>query len=168
MAVIELEHERKNEHEKNALEIIDKRLVEGGGKLLADTEMRFINAKRETLSNIASDYRRRLQKQEQIGAGIASLSPYASFTLFATRLAGTDLGSEAKFVEAAEQFYNKYFEGTSLVMGKQTEDKLLFSYTEPTVAERLRSGLAPLTILLLFTILFLVAGYVIFLRGSVK
>jgi len=169
MAVIELEHKRKSEHEKNALEIIDKRIMGNDGrKLLADTEMRFINAKRETLSNIASDYRRRLQKQEQIGAGIASLSPYASFTLFATRLAGTDLGSEAKFVEAAEQFYNKYFEGTSLVTGERTEDKLLFSYAEPTVAERLRASLAPLIILLLFTTLFLVAGYVIFLRGSVK
>ncbi|MFC1714680.1 ABC transporter permease subunit [Candidatus Poribacteria bacterium] len=171
VAVIELERQRKQEHEENAVEIIDKRIVGDAGRtLLVDTEKRFIDAKRETLSNFASDYRRKLRKQEQIGAGIASLSPYASFTLFATRLAGTDLGSEAKFVEAAEQFYNKYFEGTSIVTtsGGERGEKLLFSYAEPTVGERLRSGLGPLIILLLFTTLFLIGGYVVFLRRNVK
>ena len=44
----------------------------------------------------------------------------------------------------------------------------VFSYAEPTVGERLRSALAPLVILLLFTTLFLVAGYVTFLRSDVK
>ena len=172
LAVIELEHQRRKEHDENALEVINKRLTwdAGGGKLLRETETRFINAKRGTLSTFASDYRRKLRKQEQIAAGIASLSPYASFTLFATRLAGTDLGSEDKFVAATEQFYNKYFEVTSAVSvsGRQREEKLNFLYTEPTVSERLKSGLAPLSILLLFTALFLVGGYVIFLRGAVK
>jgi ABC-type transport system involved in multi-copper enzyme maturation permease subunit len=171
VAVIELEHQRQKEHDENALEIINKRLPANiGGKLLQDTEIHFINDKRETLSEFASDYRRKLRKQEQIAAGIATLSPYASFALFATRLAGTDLGSEDKFIAATEQFYNKYFEGTSIVSvsGRQREEKLKFLYTEPTVSERLKSALAPLSILLLFTALFLVGGYVIFLRGAVK
>jgi ABC-type transport system involved in multi-copper enzyme maturation permease subunit len=171
MAVIELENERREEHEKNALEIIDKRLIQDvGGRMLSDTETRFINDKRKTLSDFAADYRRRLQRQEQIGAGMALVSPYASFTLFATRLAGTDLASEAKFIEAAEQFYNKYFEGTSIVSasGRQREEELLFSYSEPAIDERLRSALAPLVVMLLFTALFLVGGYVVFLHKSVK
>jgi len=122
------------------------------------------------LSKLASDYRRKLRKQEQIAAGIASLSPYASFTLFTTRLAGTDLGSEDKFINATEQFYNKYFEGTSIVSsgGREQGEKLIFSYTEPTLSERLSSGLAPISVLLLFTALFLMGGYVVFLRGAVK
>jgi len=172
LAVIELEHQRRKEHDENALEVINKRLTwnAGGGKLLRDTETRYINAKRETLSRFASDYRRKLRKQEQIAEWIASLSPYASFTLFATRLAGTDLGSEDEFIAATEQFYDKYFEGTSefSASGRQREEKLNFLYTEPTVSERLKSGLAPLSILLLLTALFLVGGYVIFLRGAVK
>jgi ABC-type transport system involved in multi-copper enzyme maturation permease subunit len=172
LAVIELEHQRRREHDENALEVINKRLTwdAGGRKLLRETETRYINAKRETLSKFASDYRRKLRKQEQIAEWIASLSPYASFTLFATRLAGTDLGSEDKFIAATEQFYDKYFEGTSVfsASGRQRKEKLSFLYTEPTVGERLKSGLAPLAILLLFTALFLVGGYVIFLRGDVK
>ncbi len=149
---------------------LERILADTAQKMLVDTEERYINAKRGTLSKFASDYRRKLRKQEQIGAGIALLSPYASFTLFATRLAGTDLGSEAKFVEAAERFYNKYFEGTSIVgtAERQSDEKLIFSYAEPTVGERLRSGLGPLIILLLFTTLFLIGGYVAFLRGNVK
>jgi hypothetical protein len=171
LAVIELQHQRRKEHDENALEIIDKRLPSNTGvEMMRDTETRFINTKRETLSRFASDYRRKLQKQEQIAAVIASVSPYASFTLFATRLAGTDLGSEDKFIAATEQFYDKYFEVTSAVSvsGRQREEKLNFLYTEPAVSERLKSGLAPLSILLLFTALFLVGGYVIFLRGAVK
>ena len=171
LAVVELEHQRQEEHDENALEIINKLLPSNvGQRLLQDTETRFIDAKRGTLSKLASDYRRKLRKQEQIAAGIASLSPYASFKLFATRLAGTDLGSEDKFIAATERFYDEYFKGTTIVSasGQQREEKLVFSYTEPTVSERLRSGLAPFSILLLFTALFLMGGYVIFLRGDVK
>jgi ABC-type transport system involved in multi-copper enzyme maturation permease subunit len=171
LAVIELELERQKEHEKNALEVMDKRLWwDSGGELIQDTEQRFINAKRETLSKSASDYRRKLRKQEKIAAGIASLSPYASFALFAARLAATDLGSEDKFIHAAERFYNEYFQGTSVisVSGRKRDEKLAFSYTEPTVGERLKSGFAPFCILLLFTALFLMGGYVIFLRSNVK
>lgn len=171
LAVIELEHQRRREHEENALKVLDERLWwDEGGKLAGEIENRYIEAKRGTLSKSASDYRRKLQKQEQIAAVIASVSPYASFKLFATRLAGTDLGSEDKFVAAAEHFYNKYFEGTSIfsASGRPRKEKLSFSYTEPTVSERLKSGLAPFIILLLFTSLFLIGGYVIFLRSDVK
>ena len=171
LALIELEHQRQEEHEKNALEVIDKKLGgEAGGKLMQGTEERFINAKRKTLSKLASDYRRKLRKQEQIASMIASLSPYASFALFATRLAGTDLENEDRFIAATERFYNEYFEGTSIVSvsGRQREEKAVFSYSEPTLGERLKSSIAPISILLLFTSLFLVGGYVAFLRSDVK
>jgi len=171
LAVIELENQRREEHDKNALEVLDKRLWwDASGKLMQETEARFINTKRETLSKLASDYRRKLREQEQISVWIASLSPYACFTLFATRLAGTDLESEDKFIAASEQFYNKYFEGVSIISTpeRQGEEELKFTYNEPSLGERLGSSLAPLSILLLFTALFLIGGYVIFLRSDVK
>ena len=171
LAVIELEQQRREEHTEKALEVINNRLWwDESGRLMREVEERFINAKRDRLSKLTSDYRRKLLKQEQISAGIASISPYACFTLFAARLAGTDLGSEDKFVAATERYYNEYFEGTSVVFtpGRPREEKPAFSHNEPALGERLRSGIAPLSILLLFAALFLIGGYVVFLRSDVK
>ena len=171
LAVIELEQQRREEHTEKALEVINNRLWwDDSGRLMREVEERFINAKRDRLSKLTSDYRRKLLKQEQISAGIASISPYACFTLFAARLAGTDLGSEDKFIAATERYYNEYFEGTSVVFapGNPREEKPAFSHNEPALGDRLRSGIAPLSILLLFTALFLIGGYVIFLRSDVK
>ena len=110
-----------------------------------------------------------MQRQEQIATGIASLSPYACFTLFSSQLAATDLVSEARFVAAAERFDNEYFpEGTSTYSGPQWNEKPTFSYTEPTVNERMKSSITPLSLLLMFTALFLVGGYVAFLRYDVR
>lgn len=171
LALIELEHQRRKEHDENALEVINKRILwPASGKMMQDTEERFIKAKRETLSKLASNYRLNLQKQEQIASGVAYLSPYASFTLLTTRLAGTDLGSDANFIAATERFYNEYFEGTSIisVSGGERGKKLIFSYSEPNLGKRLKSSLAPFSILLFFTALFLVGGYVIFMRANIK
>jgi hypothetical protein len=169
--VIELEQQRREGHTEKALEVINNRLWwDDGERLMREVEERFINAKRDRLSKLTSDYRRKLLKQEQISAGIASISPYACFTLFAARLAGTDLASEDKFIAATERYCNEYFRGTSVIFspGRSREEKPVFSYSEPALGERLRSGIAPLSILLLFTALFLIGGYVIFLRGDVK
>lgn len=169
LAVIELERQRQKEHDENAMEVLDKKLWwDSTWELMQKAETNYINAKREALSRLASDYRGKLRKQEQIAAGIAAVSPYASFKLFASRLAGTDLESEDKFIAESVRYYNEYFEGTSIVAPSQRQEKPVFSYRESTIGERLKSGLAQIIILLLFNALFLVGGYVIFMRSGVK
>jgi ABC-type transport system involved in multi-copper enzyme maturation permease subunit len=166
----ELSLQRKRNHEEAALEVIDKRLSRDAAMpLFRDIEERFMTAKKKALSNLTANYRNKVQRQEQIATGIASLSPYVCFTLFASQLAATDLGSEAKFIAATERFYNEYFpEGISLFSGPQWNEKPAFSYTEPTVNERMKSSITPLSLLLMFTALFLVGGYVAFLRYDVR
>lgn len=171
LAVIELERQRQKDHDKGAIEVIDKRMGwDDAGKIMGGIEQSYTHAKRETLSRFASEYRIKLRKQEQIAMSLASISPYAAFKFLSIRLAGTDLGSEDNFIEATELFYNEYFEGTSVIstMGEQREQKLIFSYSGIGMGERLRSSVAPFSILLLFTALFLIGGYIIFLRSDVK
>jgi hypothetical protein len=57
---------------------------------------------------------------------------------------------------------------TELERQRQGEEKPIFSYKESAIGERLKSSLAPIIALLLFNALFLVSGYIIFLRSSVK
>ena len=178
LAEKELQDQRQRWHDEASLEVIDRRLsLADGRKLQVDTEARFINAKKEALSKLTVDYRRKVQRQEQIASAIASLSPYACFTSFVTQLAGTDSRSEAKFITASERFDSEYFNELSRAlqhtlpyMEPETpiEKEDIFSYTELTVHERLKSGFVPLALLLLFTTLFLIGGYAAFLRYDVK
>ena len=176
----ELQGQRQNWHDETSLEIIDKRmLLADAWKLQVETEERFINAKKEVLSKLAVDYRRKVQKQEQVAAAIASLSPYASFTSFTTQLAGTDPRSEAQFIATAERFDHEYFDELSKVLQHmlphiepetpiEKRNAVNFSYTELTVSERLKSSFTPFCLLLLFTALFLIGGFTAFLRYDVK
>jgi len=158
---IDLDRQRREWHEKAALEVIDKRLSQDAAMpLFRDIEARYITAQKRVLSGLTEEYRRKVQRQEQIATGIASLSPYVCFTLFTSQLAATDLVSEARFVDAVERFDNEYLFNYN--------DKPTFLYTEPTVSERLESSIIPLSLLLLFTALFLVGGYVAFLRYDVR
>ena len=175
----DLQGQRQKWHDEASLEIIDKRLsLPAAWKLQVDTEARYINAKKDALSKLTVEYRRKVDKQEQIAAGIASLSPYACFTSFVTQLAGTDSRSEARFIATAERFDNEYFDDLNRVLQQtlphiKTESpiekgKVIFSHSEPTVNERLKHGFVPLSLLLLFTTLFLVGGYAAFLRYDVR
>ena len=176
----ELQDQRQRWHDETSLEVIDRRLsLADGRKLQVDTEARFINAKKEALSKLTVDYRRKVDKQEQIAAGIASLSPYACFTSFVTQLAGTDSRSEAQFIATVERFDSEYFDelgralqNTLPYIETQTpiekRNEVNFSHTELTVNERLKSGSVPLCLLLLFTTLFLIGGYAAFLRYDVR
>ncbi len=178
LAEKELQDQRQRWHDEASLEVIDRRLsLADGRKLQVDTEARFINAKKEALSKLTVDYRRKVQRQEQITAAIASLSPYACFASFVTQLAGTDSRSEAQFIAAAERFDSEYFNELSRALQHtlphmEAEPPIekgdVFSYSELTVNERLKSGFVPLALLLLFTTLFLVGGYAAFLQYDVK
>ena len=174
LAQAELEHQRQRWHDDAALEVIDKRLTwDDGKKLLLDIEARATSAQDKELSNINQAYRRKIQRQEQIAAGIAALSPYACFTFFATQLAASHFENEAKFVAATERFENEYFADTPSYFqtvvspGKETE-KSTFFYTEPTVPERLKLALGPLSLLMLYTGLCLMGGYAAFMSYDVK
>lgn len=175
----ELQGQRQRWHDEASLEVIDRgRSLAEGRTLQVDTEVRFINAKKEALSKLTVDYHRKVDKQEQIAAGIASLSPYACFTSFVTQLAGTDSRNETQFIAAAERFGPEYFDDLSRVLQHTLpyieaeppieKGEIIFSYSEPTVNERLKHGFVPLSLLLLFTTLFLVGGYAAFLRYDVK
>lgn len=180
LAEKDLQRQRQKWHDEASLEVIDKRLsLPDAWKLQVDAEARFISAKKEALSKLTEGYRRKVDKQEQVAAAIASLSPYACFTSFVTQLAGTDSRSETQFIATAERFDNEYFDDLNWVLQHtlphtKTEtsidrrNEINFSHTELTVNERLKSGFAPLCFLLLFTALFLVGGYAAFLRYDVK
>ena len=180
LAEKDLHRQRQKWHDEASLEVIDKRMsLPDAWKMQVDAEARFINAKKEALSKLTKGYRREVDKQEQIAAAIASLSPYACFTSFVTQLAGTDSRSEAQFIATAERFDNEYFDDLNRVLQHtlphiQTDspiekrNEINFSYTERTVNERLKSGFVPLALLLLFTTLFLIGGYAAFLRYDVR
>ena len=155
----ELNDEGQKAHEARALEIIEKRLTDGH---FWPVQRKLNESKREIQKKMTLDYRRKVRRQEQITEGIASLSPYACFTFFATRLAGTNGESEARFIAAVERFSYDEWEL------KRNQENPNFSYTEPRVSDRLKSALAPLSLLLLFTAVFLVGGYAAFLRYDVR
>ena len=170
----ELEHQRRTWHDDAALEVIDKQLTWGQGKkLLLSIEARATSMQKKALSNITQAYRRKIRRQEQIAVGIATLSPYACFTFFATQLAASHFENEAKFIAATERFENEYFADTpsyfqTVVSPGQATEKRTFFYTEPTVTERLKLALGPLSLLLLYTGLCLIGGYAAFMRYDVK
>ena len=176
----DLQRQRQKWHDEASLEVIDKRMsLPAAWKLQVDTEARFINSKKEALSKLTVDYRREVDKQEQITAAIASLSPYTCFTSFVTQLAGTDSRSEAQFIATAERFDTEYFDHLNRVLQNtlphiktdtpiEKRNEVNFSHTELTVNERLKSGFVPLCLLLLFTTLFLIGGYAAFLRYDVR
>ena len=165
----ELMQQRKQRHEEAALSTIDNRLTwDAVLKLSRDIEKRFYEDKKEKLSELTRDYRRSVQKQEQIAGEIARLSPYACFMFFVSRLATTDPSSEAKYIAASEQFDKEYFAKVTLAGENKSSEKPSFLYIEPTVNERLKSGFVPLALLLLFTILFLMGGYAAFMRYDVN
>ena len=165
----ELIQQRQQRHEETALLTIDNRLTwDTVLKLSRDIEKRFYKDKKEKLSELIMDYRRRVQRQEHIATEIACLSPYACFVFFVSQLAAADSGSEAKYIAASEQFDKEYFAKVTLAGKDKVSEKPSFLYSEPTVNERLRSGFVPLFLLLLFTILFLVMGYITFLKSDVR
>lgn len=174
LAQTEIEHQRQSWHDAAALEVIDKRLTwTDGKKLLLNIEARSTSAQDKTLSNITQAYHHKIQKQEQIAAGIAVLSPYACFTFFATQLAASHFKNEAKFIAATERFENEYFADTpsyfqTIVSPGQGTEKSTFFYTESTVPERLKLALGSLSLLMLYTGLCLVGGYAAFMRYDVK
>ena len=176
----ELQGQRQRWHDEASLEVIDRRMsLANGQKLQVNTEARFITARKEALSKLTVDYRRKVQRLEQISTAIASLSPYACFTSFVTQLAGTDSRSDAQFIASADRFDREYFDelnkalqntlphtGTEAPIEKG--DGAIFSHTELTVNERLKQCFVPLCLLILFTTLFLIGGYAAFLRYDVK
>ena len=174
LAQTEIEHQRQNWHDAASLEVIDKRLAWADGKkLLLNIEAHSTSAQDKTLSNITQAYHRKIQKQEQIAAGIAVLSPYACFTFFATQLAASHFENEAKFIAATKRFENEYFADTpsyfqTVVSPEQENEKSTFFYTEPTVPERLKLAFGPLSLLLLYTGLCLMGGYAAFMRYDVR
>ena len=174
LAQTELEHQRQTWHDDAALEVIDKRHTwEEGKELLLNIEARASSAQDKTLSNITQAYHRKIRRQEQIAAALAALSPYACFTFFATQLAASHFGNEANFLAATERFENEYFADTpsyfqTVVSPEQGDEKSTFFYSEPTVTERLKLALGPLSLLLLYTGLCLMGGYAAFMRYDMK
>ncbi len=164
----ELHRQRREAHDELALELIEKRLTQGPG--FVEIEKSFNDTQRKIFSRITADYRRAVQRQEQAAATIATLSPYACFAFFVTQLAATDPESEARFIASAERFhFDEYYpNGTSWVSKPGWDEKPVFSYTELGTSNLLKTGMAPLALLLLFTILFLVGGYAAFLQYDVK
>ena len=162
----DLQRQRQKWHDEASLEIIDKRMsLPAAWKLQVDTEARYINAKKDALSKLTVEYRRKVDKQEQIATGIAALSPYACFTSIVTQLASTDSRNESQFIATAERFDNEYFDDLNRVLQQtlphikietpiEKRNEVNFSYTGHTVNERLKSGFMPLALLLLFTTLF--------------
>ena len=174
LAQTEVEHQRQRWHDAAALEVIDKRLTWADGKkLLLNIEARSTSTQDKTLSNITQAYHRKIRRQEQIASGIAALSPYACFTFFATQLAASHFENDAKFIAATERFENEYFADTpsyfqTVVSPGEVTEKSFFFYTEPTIPERLKLALGPLSLLLLYTGLCLIGGYGAFMRYDVK
>lgn len=164
----ELHRQRRKAHDELALELIEKRLNHAPGFL--EIEKSFNDTQRKMFSRITADYRRAVQRQEQAAAGIATLSPYACFVFLVTQLSTTDPESEARFIASAERFhFDEYYpEGTSWVSKPQWDEPPIFSYTELGTSNLLKTGTAPLALLLLFTTLFLIGGYAAFLRYDVK
>ena len=165
LAEIDQVYQRRDEHNEAAREVIDKRLQpnEGGG-MYGAIERRYIAGKKEATARLDGEYRRQVQRQEKIAVGIASLSPYACFTFFASRLAGTGLNSEDHFVAAVKRFEEAYFSEEN----GSDEEKSEFFYGERRVTDRLKSSLPHLSLLAVFTVLFLVGGYARFLRYDVR
>ena len=164
----DLHNQRQEAHDELALELIEKRLTQGPG--FVEIEKSFNDTQRKTFSRITADYRRTVQRQEQAATTIAALSPYACFVFFVTHLALTDPESEARFIASAERFhFDEYYpEGTSWVSKPQWDQKPVFSHTELGTSALLKTATAPLTLLLLFTTLFLIGGYAAFLRYDVR
>ena len=174
LAQTEIEHQRQRWHDAAALEVIDKRLTWADGKkLLLNIEARSTSTQDKILSNITQAYDRKIRRQEQTAAGIAALSPYACFTFFAAQLAASHFQNEATFIAATERFENQYFADTpsyfqTVVSPGEETEKSTFFYTEPTVPERLKLALGPLSLLLLYTGVCLIGGYAAFMRYDVK
>ena len=167
----ELHRQRRRAHNELALELIEKRFSHAPGFVeFVEIEKFFNDTQRKMFSRITANYRRAVQRQERVAAGIATLSPYACFVFLATQLAATDPESEARFIVSAERFhFDEYYpDGTSWVSKPEWDEKPVFSYTELGTSNLLKTGMAPLALLLLFTTLFLMGGYAVFLQYDVK
>jgi hypothetical protein len=163
LLVSDLNIKLRQRHEAAALEVIERKLSKKEAfQIAGQIESEWLKEKKQRLTNMDGDYLRKIQRQEQIAKEISSLSPYACFMYLVNGLANTDAESHERFLTQTARFDGEYFSTEN-----KNNEKPRFHYEDAAVAERMKHSLPQLIILLLLNGLFLILGFVVFLRADV-
>jgi ABC-2 type transport system permease protein len=144
----------------------------------------------ELASRLNEERANRQAVQERLALGLARISPTATFTLAATRLAGTSLGLKDQYHNAAVGYQSDYGKfmlaktgmnpGGNMVVFRMTTDtdqkpKAIdphempdFQYVPANLGDVLPQALMDLLLLVGFNVLLFVLAYVAFLRYDVR
>ncbi|TKJ32955.1 hypothetical protein CEE39_04675 [bacterium (candidate division B38) B3_B38] len=121
---------------------------------------------------IEEEYDRSLSNQVALISKLSLISPAASFSLSATRLAKTDFGFQRGFILQAQRFQDEFIKFLAQIPDKQARvdpAKLpLFSYEGKSLRESLAVTIPHLVVLLLSSGVIIFLSFVLFLRYDVR
>ncbi|MFB0518263.1 MAG: ABC transporter permease subunit [Acidobacteriota bacterium] len=121
---------------------------------------------------IEEEYDRSLSNQVALISKLSLISPAASFSLAATRLAKTDFGYQRGFILRAQRFQEEFIRFLAQIPDKQARidpAKLpLFSYEGESFGESLSATMPYLVVLLLSSGVIIFLSFVLFLRYDVR
>ncbi len=140
-------------------------------------------------ARLNEDRRNRQRVQENLGFGLARVSPAATFTLAATALAQTSLGQKERFLEEAERFQEAYkrfmlektgvasgFRMLKIRIGEETEEIAAidpgelpgFDFHPASAGEYVENSMPDIGLLLIFNLVFFALAYFRFLVYDVR
>lgn len=118
---------------------------------------------------LMEDYRVRFNRRVQLSKNLTRLSPASALTFLMTDLAGTGLLEEQKVKQSVLDYKNAVFGRKTDSDGNVIGETPAFTYKRLNLADRMgKETWAGIGILLLFNLLFLVAGAVSFLKYDVR
>ena len=116
------------------------------------------------------EYRHRFGRLVSVAKSLNRLSPVASFVYGVNAVAGTGIEEESRYKEEVLRYKNRVYKGLidKSMLGKEASFSA-FHYRYRSLGETFREGLwFDLFWLALFTVLFVVASAVAFLRYDVR
>ena len=126
---------------------------------------------------IQAEYERGIDRQVWAAVWLSRISPTASLTYAAGEIADTGIREWRQFRGALHEYrirFLNYAEDKWIEQARQgggdisTEDYPRFVYFRPGLRERLNAAIPDLGLLAVWNLLFLLAGYVVFLRYDVR
>jgi len=124
------------------------------------------------IRQIEEEYDRNLSNQVALISKLSLISPAASFSLAATRLAKTDFGFQRGFILRAQRFQEEFIQFLTRIPDKQAKvdpAKLpIFSYEGESFKEGLAATIPHLVVLLLSSGVIIFLSFVLFLRYDVR
>jgi len=166
----ELMNELKARHQQGAKKVLDEGM---NAKQLAEVrdgiQSKWDSEHKIAMTGLENDFQSRINRQEQTGARLTSVSPYGSLVYIFTSLADSGLRSDENFLRQARLFeQDQLMPFAKSNSGNENSSAPNFVYQPTPLAQRFSSVSVELSILLAYNLVLFFGSYLAFRRYDVR